>query len=589
MATSIDKEFKGQVNTAWGLTIQTTNKVPEVAKRIFKTKSAAEAYIKDINDTAIEGLILTVVEDGTNNGAYFVKSIKTSENENGGELVKLSDINTSLFTIVSSLPTASKDTLNKIYLIEDASNVSGNKYIEYICVETVSGENITYAWEKLGEYKATIELGDYYKKTETYSSVEVDNKINIAKDSIPTNISDFANDDGYIESDNVNKEIKFKHYNLEGDDERTNVIDLSFTGITLEYNQRNTANEEDYFINALIIDNEGAKIKKEYYNNSGGDSYESLIATEAYVDNAIAGGISNNYLLKESNEPQTISVTIIDEFNEGCYDRSLLSINGTGLTCAFSKVNTPGNDPVEGSIEITNSKDYIDIKPDKDINLLQHSLTINHKAVSLDGHNHDDLYYTETEVNNLLKDKLDATTDGGISVNEIVHLGGVFDEETKDSLILRHGEGDERRIKLTSTGINFEVNYEYTDENEDQQSVATIVTINDTLRVGGTPVSLEGHTHNGLEKIAQLEATIATMQQTIVSLQQQIESLTTGQGIVTPENIGQFAVTSITGENSDISATERDNNGNVVISLNSITNIAFGDATEIEEENTAQF
>lgn len=483
---SVDYMFDGQMNYGWVHTFSMTPKAPVIAKRIFKTLEQAEAFINNPDDSAIEGLILTVVDDDkddANNGAYFVKSIKKSETGSNGKLVKLSDsnIDASLFTVVSDLPTASADTLNKIYLIEDATGDSGNKYTEYICVETVSGENTTYAWEKLGEYKATINLKDYYKKSETYSQAEVDSKIDVVKNSIPTNISDFTNEYGYIESNTADREIKLRHYNLEGDDEQTNVIDLSFTGITLEYNQRDTASDE-YIKNALIIDNDGIKIKKDYNDASEAESNGSLIATEAYVDNAIAGGISNNYLLKVSNEPQTISVTIIDEFNEGCYDRSLLSINGTGLTCAFSKVNTPGNDPVEGSIEITNSKDYINIKPDKDINLLEHSLTINQKAVSL-----------------------------------------------------------------------------------------------------------EGHTHNGLEKIAQLEATIATMQQTIVSLQQEIEGLTTGQGIVTPQNIGRYAVTSITGENSDISATKRDENGNVVISLNSITNIAFGDATEIEKENTAQF
>ncbi len=550
--------FDSQKNLGWGRTFNMTGKAPAINKRIFEKLEYAQAYVDNPLDTAIEGLILTVIGDSEAlNGAYLVKSvampvynedgsIKYDDEENAeiaggklGVLVKLSDsnIDASLFTVVSELPTASANVLNKIYLKKDTTiGDSENKYTEYICVETVSGETKTYAWEKLGEYKATIELDNVVKTDENnqIGSLNVsftDNKLHVENGG-GTSLLELGPDHGFIAVDDSELNIVESGATIIGRDEvvissGNNYIKINPSGTTLSRDNADIIMEDDK-INIQGRDNVTIG-----YNSEG--HYMSISSGETIIAR------NNN----------TISLT------DGDLE---IDVNGT----IFGFDSSGASFPKDG-------------------------LTVGGTTVSLEGHNHDDLYYTEAEVNNLLKDKLSTTTDGEISVNEIVHLGGVFDEVTKDSLRLIHGEDTERRIELTSTGINFEVNYEYTDENEDHQSVATTVTINDTLRVGGTPVSLEGHTHDGLEKIAQLEATIATMQQTIASLQQQIEGLTTGQGIVTPENIGQFAVTSITGENSDISATERDENGNVVISLNSITNIAYGDATEIGEENTAQF
>lgn len=542
---NIDKEFKGQVNTAWGLTIQTTNKVPEVAKRIFKTKNAAEAYVKDINDTAIEGLILTVVEDGANNGAYFVKSIKTSEDENGGELVKLSDsnIDTSLYKIAEGRVEDIPEPLeNKIYLIKDsATGDSANTYIEYIYVKQDQG----YVWEKLGEYKATIELDNVLKTDKTNQieglSVSFTGDTLYAETAAGNSILELGADHGFISVNDSAFKVNNSGATIIGTDE-----------VVISSGENGNNN-----INKIKINSSGTTLSRENADIIVGDD---KINIQGY-NNVTIGYKSEKRYMSISGADTIITrdknaIILTDDDLEIDIDGGVFGFNSSGAT--FPK----------------------------------NGLTVGGTPVSLDGHNHDDLYYTETEVDNLLKDKLDATTDGGISVNEIVHLGGVFDEETKDSLILRHGEGDERRIKLTSTGINFEVNYEYTDENEDKQSVATIVTINDTLRVGGTPVSLEGHTHNGLEKIAQLEATIATMQQTIVSLQQQIESLTTGQGIVTPQNIGRYAVTSIETNNNpeDMEIIHSDDYSGVVsITLKGISNIAFDEAIQINGENTAQF
>ena len=72
-----EKKFDAQVNYGWGLSLNMTGKAPAVAKRIFDTYADALAYANDVNDSAIEGLVLSVVAD-TNaelNGAYFVQQV----------------------------------------------------------------------------------------------------------------------------------------------------------------------------------------------------------------------------------------------------------------------------------------------------------------------------------------------------------------------------------------------------------------------------------------------------------------------------------------------------------------------------------
>lgn len=102
-----------QVNYGWGLSLNMTGKAPAIAKRIFETLSDAQAYADDVNDSAIAGLQLSVIndDDSSRNGIYFVKSIGDGTNsavleqigkgviseETGSidlsEYAKLSDIN----------------------------------------------------------------------------------------------------------------------------------------------------------------------------------------------------------------------------------------------------------------------------------------------------------------------------------------------------------------------------------------------------------------------------------------------------------------------------------------------------------------
>jgi hypothetical protein len=66
-----------------------TGKAPAIAKRIFETLVDAQAYVDDINDSAVAGLQLSVINDidSSKNGIYFVKSIGDGINPGVLELV----------------------------------------------------------------------------------------------------------------------------------------------------------------------------------------------------------------------------------------------------------------------------------------------------------------------------------------------------------------------------------------------------------------------------------------------------------------------------------------------------------------------
>lgn len=65
-----------------------------------------------------------------------------------------------IYKIVSTLPQASAEVTNILYLVPGTSDNTEdgmNIFVEWLCVKV--GE--TYKWEKLGESKTTIDLSDY--------------------------------------------------------------------------------------------------------------------------------------------------------------------------------------------------------------------------------------------------------------------------------------------------------------------------------------------------------------------------------------------------------------------------------------------
>lgn len=84
-------------------------------------------------------------------------------------LAQLGNLDTTVAEVVTTLP---KTNIKKhIYLIKDTSGVTQNQYEEYIYTGDTSAAYDASKWEKLGDFRATVDLADYAKKSETLSNL----------------------------------------------------------------------------------------------------------------------------------------------------------------------------------------------------------------------------------------------------------------------------------------------------------------------------------------------------------------------------------------------------------------------------------
>lgn len=86
-------------------------------------------------------------------------------------LAQLGNLDTTVAEVVTTLPTT--NIKKHIYLIKDASGVTQNQYEEYIYTGDTSATYDASKWEKLGDFRATVDLADYAKKSETVNLSEI--------------------------------------------------------------------------------------------------------------------------------------------------------------------------------------------------------------------------------------------------------------------------------------------------------------------------------------------------------------------------------------------------------------------------------
>lgn len=122
------------------------------AERIVKTGGTATQVLM------ADGSVKTL---NANNGIAGLDS-------NGNvPLAQLGNLDTTFAEVVTALPTT--NIKKHIYLIKDASNVTQNKYEEYIYTGDTSATYDASKWEKLGDFRATVDLANYYTKSQVDS------------------------------------------------------------------------------------------------------------------------------------------------------------------------------------------------------------------------------------------------------------------------------------------------------------------------------------------------------------------------------------------------------------------------------------
>lgn len=82
-------------------------------------------------------------------------------------LSQLGNLDTTVAEVVTALPTA--NIKKHIYLIKDTNGVTQDKYEEYIYTGDTSATYDASKWEKLGDFRATVDLTNYYTKSQVDS------------------------------------------------------------------------------------------------------------------------------------------------------------------------------------------------------------------------------------------------------------------------------------------------------------------------------------------------------------------------------------------------------------------------------------
>lgn len=83
-------------------------------------------------------------------------------------LANLGNLDTTVAEVVTALPTS--NIKRHIYLVKN-SDTANNKYAEYVYTGDISAAYDSTKWEKLGDFRATVDLADYAKKSEAIHEV----------------------------------------------------------------------------------------------------------------------------------------------------------------------------------------------------------------------------------------------------------------------------------------------------------------------------------------------------------------------------------------------------------------------------------
>lgn len=126
-------------------------------------ESTASKFVKT-NGTAIQVLMA----DGsvrTLNTSYGIAGLDANGNV---PLANLGNLDTTVAEVVTELPTS--NIKRHIYLVKD-SDTTNNKYAEYVYTGDISAAYDSTKWEKLGDFRATVDLAEYAKKSEAANRV----------------------------------------------------------------------------------------------------------------------------------------------------------------------------------------------------------------------------------------------------------------------------------------------------------------------------------------------------------------------------------------------------------------------------------
>lgn len=139
--------------TGWQQPFQMSGRAPIDKDSVKGTLAELRAWADAANTTAHPGKLVSVINDGVNNGVYFIETVK-DESGAASILRKIEADAGSLFKVVSELP-EQPDAGNegKIHMVPISGAEGDNVYREYIWNDG--------SWEILGDMHVDVDLSDY--------------------------------------------------------------------------------------------------------------------------------------------------------------------------------------------------------------------------------------------------------------------------------------------------------------------------------------------------------------------------------------------------------------------------------------------
>lgn len=129
----------------------------------YNSNEAKTGKFVKTNGTSTQVLIA----DGSVKGINSANGIAGLDARGYVPLAQLGNLDTTVAEVVTTLPTT--NIKKHIYLVKDASNVTQNQYEEYIYTGDTSATYDASKWEKLGDFRATVDLANYYTKSQVDS------------------------------------------------------------------------------------------------------------------------------------------------------------------------------------------------------------------------------------------------------------------------------------------------------------------------------------------------------------------------------------------------------------------------------------
>lgn len=164
----------GEINPGQGLSYIINGEQLDVSKSGNENETI---HIFNVDENGMEAISIKKT-DGTATQVLMADgSVRTLNTSNGiagldangnVPLANLGNLDTTVAEVVTALPTS--NIKRHIYLVKD-SDTTNNKYAEYVYTGDISAAYDSTKWEKFGDFRATVDLADYAKKSNVISEL----------------------------------------------------------------------------------------------------------------------------------------------------------------------------------------------------------------------------------------------------------------------------------------------------------------------------------------------------------------------------------------------------------------------------------